>query len=189
MFHNIGGENSRFFSELSEGVLHGPALFPDTYDLIRRICEAGTAWRQVPVVASGGIVTVQSILDILTAGAFAVQLCTALDPALENSYEYYIWLQNQLSDLMEDCGVANFDALITTFHGERDLRLSKFKKKAARLAQNYPRVRAVFDDRREQIREFVKNTIQKASNLSAENVPHPPNLRTAQDYEQPHASR
>jgi hypothetical protein len=63
MFHE-NTHRGDFFGELAEGVLCGPALFFDTYDLIRRICQPGTAWKEVPIVASGGITTVQTILDI-----------------------------------------------------------------------------------------------------------------------------
>src|ERR1035437_3177197 len=116
MFHDANVKG-KFFSELSQGALCGPALFLNTYDLIRRICPPGTAWRQVPVVATGGITTVQTILDVMSAGASAVQLCAALDI---HSYEYYTWLVNQLSELMKRCRMATMAKLQDTLHNERD---------------------------------------------------------------------
>jgi len=66
--------------ELSSGVLVGEHLFLDTYNTIRtlkRQCE--NMGFELAVIASGGIMDIGATIDVMAAGAAAVQLCTVLD--------------------------------------------------------------------------------------------------------------
>jgi dihydroorotate dehydrogenase len=66
--------------ELQRGVVIGEHLFLDTYDLIRLLSARRSEGEKVPpIIASGGIIDIGGVVDILAAGAVAVQLCTALD--------------------------------------------------------------------------------------------------------------
>ena len=67
-------------SELSRGVVVGEYLLFDTYNSIAMLTHPSTAEdRLPPIVASGGVVDIGGVVDVLAAGACAVQLCTALD--------------------------------------------------------------------------------------------------------------
>jgi dihydroorotate dehydrogenase len=68
-------------SELNKGVVFGEHLFIDTYNALRNLRELATE-QSVPVpplVASGGIIDIGSVVDAVAAGADAVQLCSAID--------------------------------------------------------------------------------------------------------------
>ena len=56
-----------------EGRLHGPALFPQALLVVAELAEAG-----LPVVAGGGIYRPQDVDVMLSAGALAVQVDSAL---------------------------------------------------------------------------------------------------------------
>ena len=179
MFHEENARG-RFYSELSQGILCGPALFLNTYDLVRRICQPGIAWQEVPVVATGGITTVQTILDVMSAGAYAVQLCAALDI---HSYEYYSWLVNQLSEVMKRCRIMTMSKLQNTLHEERDLRVSVVKAKASDLSRGYPSyVKEFFDEHREQIKQVITSSIPESAALSATIVSAPAEMRSAEQF-------
>jgi hypothetical protein len=64
-------------NELSGGVIVGEHLFLETYDTIRRFRETFTSLP--PTIASGGLVDIGGVVDCLTAGADAVQICSILD--------------------------------------------------------------------------------------------------------------
>lgn len=64
--------------ELQSGVVVGEHLYLDTYDTIREFMLTPIA-RVLPTVASGGLDDVGGIVDMVAAGARAVQLCSALD--------------------------------------------------------------------------------------------------------------
>lgn len=67
-------------SELKDGVIVGEHLFLNTYNAIRALTKNKQAGHTIPpIVASGGVVDIGGVMDVLAAGASAVQLCTALD--------------------------------------------------------------------------------------------------------------
>jgi hypothetical protein len=186
MFHDANVKG-KFFSELSQGVLCGPALFLNTYDIVRRICQPGIAWQEVPVVATGGITTVQTILDVMSAGAYAVQLCAALDI---HSYEYYTWLGNQISEVMKRCRITTMSKLQDTLHNERDLRISVVKSKASDLSRGYPAyVKEFFEERRDEIKQFISASIRESARLSDTKVSAPIGLGTCEQFGLPLFSR
>ncbi len=84
--------------ELSDGVLCGEDLFLGTYNLIREIRLSGILPVTIPIIASGGILRLEDIVDILQAGADAIQMCTAFQ---EKKYQYYAWLNGQLDRLLQ----------------------------------------------------------------------------------------
>lgn len=139
------------------------------------------------MVATGGITTVQTILDVMSAGAYAVQLCAALDI---HSYEYYTWLVNQLSEVMKRCRIATMSKLQDTLHNERDLRISVVKMKASDLSRSYPaHVKAFFDERREDIKHLISASLPESATLSDTKVAIPIGLRTAEQFGLPLFSR
>ncbi len=68
-------------SELNKGVVFGEHLFLDTYNALRNLRELATeqGLPVPPLVASGGIIDIGSVVDAVAAGADAVQLCSAID--------------------------------------------------------------------------------------------------------------
>ena len=67
-------------SELKDGVIVGEHLFLNTYNAIRALTKNKQAGHTIPpIVASGGVVDIGGVLDVLAVGASAIQLCTALD--------------------------------------------------------------------------------------------------------------
>ncbi len=67
-------------SELDSGVVVGEYLLLDTYEAIRTLSrQCHREGFELPIVASGGILDVGATVDVMAAGAVAVQLCTALD--------------------------------------------------------------------------------------------------------------
>lgn len=72
--------SDRDLSELINGVIVGEHLYLDTYSTVRALALARQAGASVPpLVASGGVVDVGGVVDLVAAGASAVQLCSALD--------------------------------------------------------------------------------------------------------------
>lgn len=69
-------KNSR---ELATGVIMGEHLFLDTYNAIRDLSTTPALQPTPPIVASGGIMDLGCTIDVMAAGADAVQLCSALD--------------------------------------------------------------------------------------------------------------
>jgi len=63
---------------LEGGVIAGDPLYDSTLTMIAGISEDCSS-RDIPIVASGGMVDEQQILMAMRAGADAVQLCTAFD--------------------------------------------------------------------------------------------------------------
>lgn len=91
-------------AELNQGVIFGEHLFLDTYNALRDISEAGMP--APPLIASGGIIDIGSVVDAFAAGAEAVQLCSALDLRTVRVVET---LREELSALVAPYGsFANF---------------------------------------------------------------------------------
>ncbi len=89
-------------NELSSGVIVGEHLFLDTYDTIRMIHQQATSdSSRSRLIASGGIIDVADVLDIMAAGAEAVQLCTAFD---RRGVRTLSVLRSQLKDLCQESG-------------------------------------------------------------------------------------
>ena len=89
-------------AELSSGVIVGEYLFLDTYDAIRLLHQPEADPPSGPrLIAGGGIIDVADVLDIMAAGAEAVQLCTALD---RRAVQTLFVLRAQLSELCKEAG-------------------------------------------------------------------------------------
>jgi dihydroorotate dehydrogenase len=78
----IGLQKRQHQGELTGGILAGEALYLETYNLLRQL------WRgyrndlianRIPIIAAGGVTTLASTIEVLRAGATAVQMCTAFD--------------------------------------------------------------------------------------------------------------
>jgi dihydroorotate dehydrogenase (NAD+) catalytic subunit len=59
--------------EIIHGRIYGPAVFPLALATVEKLVETG-----IPIIAGGGVYNHQDIETMLSAGAFAVQLDTAL---------------------------------------------------------------------------------------------------------------
>jgi dihydroorotate dehydrogenase len=76
--------------ELKGGVFCGERLFDQTIDLLeamKRDCKE----KNVPLVASGGMIDPEYTMLAVRAGASAVQLCTAFDYKGTNFYRTLVW--------------------------------------------------------------------------------------------------
>lgn len=58
---------------LTTGRLYGQSLFPRSLDIVRSAARAG-----IPIIGSGGVWTEQDVIDMLSAGAMAVQTDASL---------------------------------------------------------------------------------------------------------------
>jgi dihydroorotate dehydrogenase len=96
------------------GVLCGEHLFEDTIQLIRR-CYADTKKRNIPIVASGGMVGPTQILAALQAGAAAVQLCTIFD---YRGLDYYHALCWNLEGRIENLGLRSLSQYVDRLRQE-----------------------------------------------------------------------
>lgn len=100
----------------SEGVVMGDHLFIDTFTCVTRLSRLnGTSQSEPRMVATGGVTGIGAVIDILAAGADAVQLCSFLDrfkpPALRLLREQLLHLippnsnlEQYLSELRRDDG-------------------------------------------------------------------------------------
>jgi hypothetical protein len=87
-------------SELARGVVFGDYLFLATFNLIRQLGELKDAGEHIPpIVATGGVTDIGAVVDVMAAGASAVQLCTALDL---RGVQVIDWFREQLSRLADD---------------------------------------------------------------------------------------
>jgi hypothetical protein len=83
----------------SGGVLCGERLFEDTIQLIQR-CDQECKDRNIPIIATGGMVGPTQVLAALQAGATAVQLCTLFDYKGRDYYRALCWnLEGRIENL------------------------------------------------------------------------------------------
>ncbi len=94
------GEEKR----LIKGVICGEHLYDGTISLIDQLKEQCDS-RSIPIVASGGMVTEDQILNALRRGAKAVQLCTAFDYF---EMQYYRTLRSSLRARIHAQGLSKF---------------------------------------------------------------------------------
>jgi dihydroorotate dehydrogenase len=90
--------------KLSGGVLCGEALFDGTIQAItelRQECDR----RNIPIIASGGMIDEQHLLHAFRAGAAAAQLCTTFD---YNRRGFYETLRSALTARIYMQGLKNF---------------------------------------------------------------------------------
>lgn len=89
--------------KLDDGVVVGEHLFLDTYNAIRVLVDhyCRDEGLNLPVVASGGIVDIGGIVDLMAAGSDAVQLCTVLDDRKPHIIGV---MREQLSELASEHG-------------------------------------------------------------------------------------
>lgn len=95
-------------SELVNGVVVGEHLFLSTYNAIRKLSLARSSHTIPPIVAAGGIFDLGAVIDVMAAGAEAVQLCSVFDAASPGVLGE---LRSQLESLCTEYG--DFDALLT----------------------------------------------------------------------------
>lgn len=100
--------------ELDSGVLVGEYLFLETYNMIKKLSAAPKAGASdLPIVASGGVSEISGFIDLIAAGADAVQLCTFLDV---KGVQAVHWLREQLTSLISEFG--SFTSLIKTLRSD-----------------------------------------------------------------------
>ncbi len=88
--------------ELRDGVIVGEELFLETFHTLRLLSNREKDDKPVPqLIASGGIVDTGGIIDVIAAGANAVQLCTAMDLWGVHVID---WIREQLSTVCERFG-------------------------------------------------------------------------------------
>ncbi|MHC4090936.1 MAG: beta/alpha barrel domain-containing protein [Planctomycetota bacterium] len=157
-------------AELAGGVVVGEHLFLDTYDTIRRIKDLlGPDPPQPPIVASGGIVDVGGVVDVIAAGAGAVQLCSMLDL---HGVHVLALLRQQLAEI-----VTPFKSVIA-FRDELNESPIEWENAAAHArtlaARPSDRINAVFEQT-SQIDEVLADTIK----VECSDVCSPPTAEAA----------
>jgi dihydroorotate dehydrogenase len=99
---------------LEDGVLCGDPLYDSTLTMVENL-KADCASRDVPIVASGGMVDEQQVLIAIRAGAVAVQLCTAFD---YNGRLFYRTLIAALTNRMKWRGLTHMKKYVEQVRNE-----------------------------------------------------------------------
>ena len=99
---------SDFPGELSGGILAGEYLYIETYNLVQSVFSE-PALAGVPLVATGGITAVSKLVELIHAGAVAVQVYSALKAY---GFSYYEELRENLDLLLERSGLGSYTELI-----------------------------------------------------------------------------
>jgi dihydroorotate dehydrogenase len=99
---------------LVDGVLSGDPLYDSTLKMIGDL-KADCESRELPIVASGGMVDEQQALMAIRAGAIAVQLCTAFD---YNGPIFYRTLIAALTNRMKWRGLKNMKQYVEQVRSE-----------------------------------------------------------------------
>ncbi len=95
----VSGKDVR---ELSSGVVVGEYLILDTYHAVRILVQqCRDKGFCLPIVASGGVMDIGAVIDLMATGASGVQLCTVLDV---RKPQYLEVLRQQMHDLASDAG-------------------------------------------------------------------------------------
>jgi dihydroorotate dehydrogenase len=93
--------------ELKGGIVSGTSLFEETYNLVKGIKQAIP--KEVPIIATGGIDEIKSLIDIFRVGAKSVQICTAFHL---RGFQYYSHLINQLNYIQKQLEAKSFEEFI-----------------------------------------------------------------------------
>jgi dihydroorotate dehydrogenase len=94
-------------SELEGGILAGSALFDETYKIIKEIKNIVPP--EIPIIATGGLDKIESLIDIFKIGAMAVQICTAFQL---HGFSYYKTIIRQLNFIQKQFRTKSFDEFI-----------------------------------------------------------------------------
>jgi len=97
-----------FPGELSGGILAGEYLYIDTYNLVQGVFKE-PALAGVPIIATGGITTVSKLVEVIHAGAVAVQVYSALKAY---GFSYYEELRENLDSLLQRSGLRSYADLM-----------------------------------------------------------------------------
>lgn len=103
----IPSSSSGLAVELSGGIMAGSKLFEETYNIIKRVNTCVP--KSIPIVATGGINSIQSAIDMFKIGAKAIQLCTVLQ--LRGLY-YYDYLSEGFRNIQRQMRVKSFNGLL-----------------------------------------------------------------------------
>jgi len=104
----IPSSSSGLAIELKGGIVAGHELFQETYNIVKSV--EPIIPDNIPIIATGGIDTIHSVIDIFKAGARIVQLCTAFQL---RGLNYYKHLVKELNSIQRQLRVKSFDELVT----------------------------------------------------------------------------
>lgn len=112
----------RDVDELRDGILAGEHLYIETYNLIRNMAlnYQRLASVDVPIIATGGITTLSSFIEILRAGAKAAQIYTGLHAY---GIDYFSSLCDDLAKLVNDATFTSFQQLLAAVQREPNPRV------------------------------------------------------------------
>lgn len=96
------------------GVVSGDPLYDSTLRMIEGL-KADCELREIPIVASGGMVDEQQVLMAIRAGAIAIQLCTAID---YNGPIFYRTLVAALTNRMKWRGLTDMKEYVKQVRSE-----------------------------------------------------------------------
>ena len=107
-----------FPGDLSGGIVAGEYLYIETYNLVQSI-SSEPALAGVPIIATGGITTISNLVELIHAGAKAVQIYSAL---IAYSVSYYEELRDSLATLLQRSNLDSYTDLIHVMRtmGARD---------------------------------------------------------------------
>lgn len=120
--------------ELSGGVIAGGVLFLETYDLLRELRLPDARIDQFPVVATGGILGLDELVDAVYARAVGVQMCSAFQ---SRKPHYAGWLLVQLRRLLAELKVDSFGAFRRFVQLAGEMELARIRGVVRRLSVDF----------------------------------------------------
>jgi dihydroorotate dehydrogenase len=102
------------------GVIYGEQLFLDTFNAISTLSALRARGVKVPkLVATGGMTDIGAIIDVIGAGAEAVQICSVLDYRKTSAIDV---LRRQMRKLIADSGLESYEKFKADLHSTDDGR-------------------------------------------------------------------
>jgi dihydroorotate dehydrogenase len=114
----IPSSSSGLATELEGGIIAGQELFKETYNIVRSVIPFIPD--TMPIIATGGIDTVWSIVDMLKTGVKVVQLCTAFQL---RGLNYYNHLTKSLNNIQKQLRADSYGQLLKKIAGSEVILL------------------------------------------------------------------
>lgn len=163
--------------ELSGGVITGDVLFIKTYDLIRNLYRNSAGLDNIPIVATGGIMTLPQVVDMFYAGASTVQLCTAFH---EYKPSYHAWLLGQLSRIVSDTQSRDMLGFYRFLSTANETELARIRNTADKLGIDFSSfISQEFDNQHDIIEETLVREVKITPDRSTDMLDRLSGYRTS----------
>ncbi|MCC6545314.1 MAG: hypothetical protein IT392_12590 [Nitrospirae bacterium] len=158
------------------GVIFGDHLFLDTFNVLMRLTTLRQrGWTMPRLLATGGITDIGAVVDVMAAGAEAVQLCSALDYRRIFVLEI---LRRQLRQLIKEADVKNLEEFKNNrLRAENHEYWLSVANRTRELETHHTRVKSQISGSKSQVIEIFERTIQ------FETLAQPPDSSRTQDVE------